>query len=121
MTRSEEELVVGKSSREAGRARLRNWVKTERVSQTVPVAHEEVQVEREPITEGNIDKAMASPEITEGVVEVPLMEEEAVASKEAVPKERVRLEKDTVTEQAEVGADLRKERVGTDVEPPLRS
>lgn len=121
MTRSEEELVVGKTSREAGKARLRKWVETERVSQTVPVAHEEVRVEREPITEGNIDRATAGPEITENVVEVPLMEEEAVASKQTVPKERIRLEKDTVTEQAEVGADLRKERVETDVEPPRRS
>ena len=121
MTRSEEELRVGKTSREAGRARLRKWVETERVAQTVPVAHEEVRVEREPITEANIDEATAGPEITEGVHEVPLMEEEAVAAKQTVPKERVRLEKDTVTEEAEVGADLRKERVEAEIEPPRRS
>ena len=121
MTRSEEELRVGKTSREAGRARLRKWVETERVSTTVPVAHEEVRVEREPITEANVDQALAGAEITEAVHEVPLMEEEAVAAKETVPKERIRLEKDTVTEEAEVGADLRKERIEAEVEPPGRS
>ncbi len=120
MTRSEEELRVGKTAREAGRARLRKWVETEHVSQTVPVAREEVRVEREPITEGNIDKAMSGPEIKEDVHEVSLMEEEAVAAKETVPKERVRLEKETVTEEAQVDADLRKERVETEVEPPRR-
>ena len=121
MTRSEEELRVGKTSREAGKARLRKWVETEQVSTTVPVAHEEVRVEREPITEANLDKATSGPEITENVHEVSLMEEEAVAAKQTVPKERVRLEKDTVTEEAEVGADLRKERIEAEVEPPRRS
>ena len=91
MTVSEEELRVGKIAREAGRARLRKWVETERVSQSVPVAHEEVRVEREPITKANVDQATSGPEITEGVHEVPLMEEQAVAAKQTVPKERVRL------------------------------
>src|SRR4051794_7088762 len=36
MTRSEEELRVGKTSEEAGRARLRKWVETEHAAQTVP-------------------------------------------------------------------------------------
>src|SRR5919107_2335926 len=37
MTRSEEELKVGKAERERGRARLRKYVVTEEVQQTVPV------------------------------------------------------------------------------------
>ncbi len=50
MTRSEEELRVGTREREAGRARLRKYVVTENVTKTVPVSHEEVRIEREPIT-----------------------------------------------------------------------
>ena len=46
MTRSEEELEVAKTSREAGRVKLRKWVDVERVETTVPVAHEEVRIER---------------------------------------------------------------------------
>ncbi len=77
-------------------------------------------MEREPISEANADQAMPGPEITESVHEVPLMEEEAVAAKQTVPKERVRLQKETVTEEAEVGAELRKERVEAEVDPPRR-
>ena len=121
MTVSEEELRVGITTREAGRARLRKWVETEHVTDTVPVAREEVRIEREPITEGDVDRATSGPEFTEDAHEVPLMEEEVVVAKQTVPKERVRLEKDTVTEEAEVGTELRKERVEANVEPPQRS
>ena len=120
MTVSEEELRVGTTTREAGRARLRKWVETEQVTETVPVAHDEVRIEREPITEANADKATSGPDFTEDTHEVRLMEEEVVAAKQTVPKERVRLEKDIVTDEAEVGADLRKERVEAEVEPPQR-
>ena len=50
MTRSEERLHVGTEQTEAGRARLRKYVVTENVTRTVPVSHEEVRLEREPIT-----------------------------------------------------------------------
>ena len=111
MTRSEEELRVSTTTREAGRARLRKWVETERVSETVPVAREEIVVEREPVTDANIDAALDGPEISEEEHEVPLYEEEVVANTEVVPKERVRLDKETVVGQQEVDADLRKERI----------
>ncbi len=117
MTRSEEELRVGTRQREAGRARLRKWVETEQVATTVPVAREEVRIEREPITDGNIDQALGGPEISEGVHEVTLMEEEAVASTETVPKERIRLEKETVLEEEQVEGELRKERVEAEYDP----
>jgi len=111
MTRSEEQLRVGKTSEEAGRVRLRKWVETERVSQTVPVQREEVRVEREPITEANRDAALSGQEISESEHEVVLHEERVVAEKEVVPKERVRLDKDVVTDEQEVGGEVRKERV----------
>jgi uncharacterized protein (TIGR02271 family) len=111
MTRSEEELLVGTTQREQGRARLRKYVVTEQVSTTVPVQREEVRVEREPITEANVDAAMSGGDITSEEHEVVLREEEAVVSKRVVPKERVRLDKDVVTEQREVGGEVRKEQI----------
>ncbi|MDP9427726.1 MAG: PRC and DUF2382 domain-containing protein, partial [Actinomycetota bacterium] len=42
MTRSEERLDVGTRSEEVGRARLRKYVVTENVTETVPVSREEV-------------------------------------------------------------------------------
>ena len=44
---------MGTQKREAGRARLRKYVVTENVTQTVPVQREKVRLEREPITEAN--------------------------------------------------------------------
>jgi len=114
MTRSEEELAVGKTQREAGRARLRKYVVTEEVQQTVPVQREEVRVEREPITEGNVDSATDGPAISDEEHEVVLREEEVVTEKRAVPKERVRLDKETVTEEQTVSEEVRKEQIETE-------
>ena len=111
MTRSEEELRVGKADREVGRARLRKYVVTEEVQQTVPVRREEVRVEREPITDANVDQALAGPEISEEEHEVVLHEEEPVVEKRTVPKERVRMEKDVVTDEAQISEEVRKEQI----------
>jgi uncharacterized protein (TIGR02271 family) len=114
MTRSEEELEVSKTQRERGRARLRKYVVTEQVQTTVPVRREEVRVEREPITDGNVGQATDGPAISEEEHEVVLHEEEPVVEKRTVPKERVRLDKDTVTDEREVSDEVRKERIEVD-------
>ncbi len=114
MTRSEEQLRVGTESREAGRVRLRKFVVSENVSQTVPVSREEVRLEREPITDANRGAAMAGPAISEEEHEVVLHEERPVVEKEAVPVERVRLDKETVTEQHTVNEEVRKEQIEPD-------
>ena len=111
MTRSEERLNVGKETVQAGRARLRKHVVTENVTRTVPVSHEEVRVEREPITEGNRDAALSGEPISEDEHEVTLQAERPVVEKEAVPVERVRLATDTVTEDAQVSESVRKEQI----------
>jgi uncharacterized protein (TIGR02271 family) len=118
MTRSEEEVRVGTTTEERGRARLRKYVVTEQVQQTVPVQREEVRLEREPITDANIDQATAGPEISEEEHEVVLHEEQPVVEKRVVPKERVRLSKDTVTDEREISEEVRKEQIepdGTDL------
>ena len=114
MTRSEEELRVGTTRREAGRVRLRKWVETEQVSTQVPVSREEVRVEREPITDANVGAAMSGGDITEEEHEVTLYEEQPVAEKVTVPKERVRLDKDVVTDTEQVSGEVRKERIDID-------
>src|SRR5215216_2554245 len=111
MTRSEEELRIGTETRERGRVRLRKYVTTEQEQVTVPVQREEVRVEREPITDANIDAATSGPDISEAEHEVTLREEEPVVEKQAVPKERVRLDTDTVTEERQVGEEVRKEQI----------
>lgn len=113
MTRSEERMRVGTERTEAGRARLRKYVVTENVTQTVPVSHEEVRVEREPITDANVGDAMDGPAISEEEHEVTLHAERPVTQTEAVPVERVRLDKETVTEQQQVSGEVRKEQIDT--------
>ena len=114
MTRSEEELRVGTETRERGRARLRKYVTTETQQVTVPVQREEVRVEREPITDANLDDATSGPAISEEEHEVTLREEEPVVDKRAVPKERVRLDTETVTEERQVAEEVRKEQIEVD-------
>jgi uncharacterized protein (TIGR02271 family) len=111
MTRSEEELRVGTTSRERGRVRLRKYVTTEQVQQTVPVQRERVRVEREPISDANLDAATSGPELSEAEHEVILREEEPVVEKRVVPRERVRLDKDTVTGEERVAEEVRKEQI----------
>jgi uncharacterized protein (TIGR02271 family) len=114
MTRSEEELRVGTERHETGKARLRKYVVTEEVTKTVPVTREEVRVEREPITDGNVGRATDGPAISEEEHEVTLHAEEPVVEKTAVPKERVRLDKDVVQDERTVTEEVRKERIDTE-------
>jgi uncharacterized protein (TIGR02271 family) len=114
MTRSEERLKVGSESREVGRARLRKHVVTENQQVTVPVSREEVTLEREPITESNRGEAYDGPAISEEEHEVTLHAERPVVETEAVAVERVRIGKETVTEQETVGGQVRKEEIELD-------
>jgi uncharacterized protein (TIGR02271 family) len=111
MTRSEERLHVGTESVPAGRARLRKYVVTENVTTTVPVSHEEVRLEREPITDANRDAAMSGADISEEEHEVTLQAERPVVAKETVPVERVRLGTETVTEERQIDEEVRKEQI----------
>jgi uncharacterized protein (TIGR02271 family) len=114
MTRSEEELRVGTEKRETGRARLKKYVVTEQVETTVPVQREEVRIEREPITDANRDAAMSGGDITEEEHEVTLHAEEPVVEKDVVAKERVRMDKDVVSEDREISEEVRKEQIETE-------
>ena len=111
MTRSEEHLNVGTQQVEAGRARLRKYVVTEQQTVSVPVSHEEVRIEREPITDANRGDAVDGPTISEEEHEVVLHAEQAVVSTEAVPVERVRIGTETVTENQNVSGEVRKEQI----------
>jgi uncharacterized protein (TIGR02271 family) len=114
MTRSEERLVAGTRTEEAGRARLRKYVVTEQEQVTVPVSREEVRIEREPITDANRGAALDGPAITEEEHEVTLHAERPVVETEAVPVERVKLGKETVTDTEQVQGEVRKEQIDFD-------
>ena len=114
MTRSEEQLNVGTETRESGRARLRKYVVTEQETVTVPVTREEVRIEREPITDANRGEALDGPATLRGGARGRPPRGASRGEKEAVPVERVRLGKETVTDQQPVTEEVRKEQIDTD-------
>ncbi len=111
MTRSEEHLRVGTEVREAGRARLRKYIVTDRETAQVPVSREEVRVQREPITDANRGDAYDGPALSEEEHEVVLHEERPVVDTEVEAVERVRLDTETVRGTETVSGEVRKEEI----------
>ena len=111
IVRSEEEAHVSKQGVEAGSVRVRKWVETEPVELDVELQHETARVTREEINEPVSDAQLGEDE-----VEVELRSEQPVVRKETVAKERIGIEKDVATEQEQVTAEVRKERVDVDEE-----
>ncbi len=105
--RSEEELRVGTTKREAGALRVRKRVRTERERLEVPVRREEVHVERVPVS----GEVAAGAEIGEDEIVVPITEEEVVVSKRPVVKEEIRIRKDVVEDTEVVEEDVRREEI----------
>ncbi len=113
MKRSEEELRLGTSEREAGVVRVRKRVRTDRERVMVPKKRVEVTVERVPV-EGGAASTMgeaASPEIGEDEIVVPVVDEEVVVEKRPVVKEEIRIRKEVVEETEVVEEDVRREEV----------
>ena len=104
--RSEEELKAGTRERQAGAMKVRKRVRTDREQIEVPTKHEEVSVERVPVS-GEATEA----QIGEDEVSVPVTEEEVVVDKRTVAKEEVRIRKDVVEDTEVVEDDVRREEV----------
>jgi uncharacterized protein (TIGR02271 family) len=113
MTLSREELRVATERVPVARARLRKRVVAEQATQTVPVTHEEVRVERELIPEDE-RRNVGPRDVGEEQAEVILTEERPVVAKETVSVERVRLATDEVTENVQVSDEVRREEVDID-------
>ena len=109
--RTEEELAAGTREREAGELRVKKNVRTDRESVEVPTRHEEVSVERVPLS-GEASEA----EIGDDEVAMPVTEEEVVVSKRPVVKEEVRIRKDVVEDTQIVEEDVRREEIDVEDE-----
>ncbi|WP_052432660.1 YsnF/AvaK domain-containing protein [Streptacidiphilus carbonis] len=111
LTRSEERLRLNSENVEVGHAKLHKWITTERVTRTIPVKHEEVRIERDPIVAGSTEADGVVPDWTEQEQDVVLHEERAMVRKETVPVERVRMRVEEVTEDVSFTEDLRTEQI----------
>jgi uncharacterized protein (TIGR02271 family) len=119
LTLAEERLAVGKRQVQAGEVEVRKTVETEHVRESVPVMHEEVSIERHPLSADAAGRH-ANATIEEDTIRVPLMAEEAVAEKRVVPTEEIVISKHAVRDEKTVEADLRKERLDVDREGRAR-
>jgi uncharacterized protein (TIGR02271 family) len=108
--RTEEELAAGTREREAGALNVRKRVRTDREQIEVPTRHEEVTVERVPVSEGTATEA----QIGDDEVSIPVTEEEVVVEKRPVAKEEVRIRKDVVEDTELVEDDVRREEIDVD-------
>jgi uncharacterized protein (TIGR02271 family) len=108
MYRSEEELAVGKREVSAGEVEIQKGVETEHVRRPVQLRHEEVEVERRPVSDGEHGREAR---FEEEEIHIPLTEEEAVVEKRPVAREELIVRKRPVEETEEVEADLRRERI----------
>lgn len=108
MTLHEEELNIGKRQVQAGEVDVRKRVETEHVREQVELAHDEVSVDRRPLSGAEAANARIG---EDEEIRVPVMREEAVVSKQAVAREEIIVRKQARTENKTVEADLKRERV----------
>ena len=112
LTRSEEELTVGTKRTEAGRVRLHKWVDTVPVEETVHLNRDVAEVRVEPVGADATAGTIGDQEI-----EVALERDEPVVEKRTVAKERVSIDKATVTDDETVTDTLDRERVEVEGDP----
>jgi uncharacterized protein (TIGR02271 family) len=108
LTLSEEQLAVGKREVSAGEVGVSKTVETQHVTDNVQLRHEEVDIERRPITDAMA--ASGTTEIGAQEIRVPLHAEEAIVEKRVVPTEEILVRTREVVENETVEADLRRER-----------
>jgi uncharacterized protein (TIGR02271 family) len=112
ITRSAEELRIGKRAVSAGEVRVGKHVETERVRQPVTLEEERVVIERRPVAGGEI---RADATIGEhGEIAVPVMHEEAVVEKRPVVKEEIVVSKERVPRTETVETEVRREEFDVD-------
>jgi len=107
----EEQLAISKREVGAGEVDIHKRVHEQHVSQTVPVRHEEVIVERRPLSGVTDPNYRISSQ--DETMRVALYREEIVTEKRIVPTEEVIVRKTEVVDQQVVGATLRSEHVET--------
>lgn len=116
--RSEEELQVDTATTSAGILRLRKTVEEEPAAATVTHTSEQVQVDHVEPTEADSGLVETLPD---GSVSIPVFEERLVIEKKLVVRERIIVRKIRVTENRQVDATLRRERVEIDADPEVAS
>lgn len=107
----EEQLNVNKERVQAGEVRLHKDVVEEQKTVNVPVTHEEVYVERRPVTDGQVDDTPIGQDET---IRVPVSEEQVNVNKNTVVTGEVAVGKRAVQETQQVSDTVRREEARLD-------
>ncbi len=107
----EEQLNVSKERVQTGEVGLRKEVVEEQRTVNVPVTHEEVVVERRPVTGGQVDN---TPIGQDESIRVPVSEEQVEVTKTPVVTDEVSLGKRAVQENQQVTDTVRREEARLD-------
>ncbi|HYU72722.1 MAG TPA: YsnF/AvaK domain-containing protein [Ktedonobacteraceae bacterium] len=103
----EEQLTVDKQRVQTGEVRLRKDVVAEQKTIDVPISHEEVYLERRPVTDGSGD--VTTPIGEAETIRVPLSEEQIKVTKETIVTGEVAIGKRAVEETRQVKENVRQE------------
>lgn len=112
ITRSEERLEVGVERQPTERVRLRKQVITQQETVTVTIRREELRIERVAISAEEAASMGSGQSIGETETEIVLYEERPVVTTVVRPVERIRLTRESITDEQTVTGDVRKERFG---------
>jgi uncharacterized protein (TIGR02271 family) len=115
LLRREQQLQVGKETRESGHVRLHRYVDSEPAEKTVHLVHEEYDVERVPV---GADEPVGD-DLREDEQKVTLHAERGIVSKQTVPVERLRLVTKSVEEDETFREELQRERIEVEPEEEL--
>jgi uncharacterized protein (TIGR02271 family) len=110
VTRSEEDVEIGKRLVQVGEVVIRKTVETERVVIPVPRVRDEVEVERIPATDPRAAEGKPY-QASDEEMHIPIVEEEVVITTRQVVREVLVVRKRRVRETVEASADVRRERV----------
>jgi uncharacterized protein (TIGR02271 family) len=116
----EERLGVEKERVQSGEVRLRKEVVEEQKNIQVPVTHEEVVIERHPVSEGRVSD---TPVGQDEVIRIPVSEEQVNVTKTTVETGEVGIGKRKVQESQAISETVRRERARLEEEgrPDIRS
>lgn len=103
----EEQLTARKQQVQAGEVRVHKDVVTETQTIDVPVTHEELVIERHPVTNATASTAPIGQDSAD--IRVPLSREEATLEKQTVVREEVEVGKRSVTETQHLSDTVRRE------------
>ncbi len=110
----EEQLVAERKTEEVGRVTVRTYVEEFPGKLDVDAFREEVEIEHHPV--GQVVNQRQAPWEENGVMIIPVYEEQLVVSKQLVLKEQLRIRRVRKVEKHHFENTLRRERVA--IEPP---